>query len=239
MRLRPKNWAEFQHYKDRAPPWIKLHHKLLDDRTFQCLPDASRALAHCLWLIASEEKDGVFDGTGAEIAFRVRQPERWVESALKPLISNGFFIVVQDASNPLAECQQLAVPEAEAERETKTEKEAERRATRLPQNFEPLSEPELDARIDYQTELASFRDYWNSKGGKDAAKLDWQATWRNWIRKAGKSRVGHNGETDYQRRQREFTEAMSPRIARGRPVGESLPKEIFDGITIESRGPAD
>lgn len=28
-----------------------------------------------------------------------------------------------------------------------------------------------------------FRDYWVSKPGKDGVKLDWSATWRNWIRK--------------------------------------------------------
>lgn len=28
----------------------------------------------------------------------------------------------------------------------------------------------------------SFRDHWCSKPGKDGLKLDWQATWRNWIR---------------------------------------------------------
>ena len=30
-RLHIKNWGEFQHYKKRNPPWIKLHKKLLDD----------------------------------------------------------------------------------------------------------------------------------------------------------------------------------------------------------------
>lgn len=29
-----------------------------------------------------------------------------------------------------------------------------------------------------------FRDYWISESGPKAAKLDWQATWRNWVRKA-------------------------------------------------------
>lgn len=29
----------------------------------------------------------------------------------------------------------------------------------------------------------SFRDYWLSKAGKDAVKLDWDATWRNWLRR--------------------------------------------------------
>lgn len=28
-----------------------------------------------------------------------------------------------------------------------------------------------------------FRDYWIGKAGKDGAKLDWEATWRNWVRK--------------------------------------------------------
>lgn len=28
----------------------------------------------------------------------------------------------------------------------------------------------------------SFRDYWVGKSGKDATKLDWLATWRNWVR---------------------------------------------------------
>lgn len=29
----------------------------------------------------------------------------------------------------------------------------------------------------------SFRDYWVSAAGKDARKADWEATWRNWVRK--------------------------------------------------------
>lgn len=35
-----------------------------------------------------------------------------------------------------------------------------------------------------QTEAAKFRDYWCAKSGKDATKLDWLATWRNWCRNA-------------------------------------------------------
>lgn len=29
----------------------------------------------------------------------------------------------------------------------------------------------------------SFRDFWHAKAGRDAAKLDWEATWRIWVRK--------------------------------------------------------
>lgn len=33
-------------------------------------------------------------------------------------------------------------------------------------------------------EAEKFRDYWTAKSGQQAAKLDWQATWRNWCRTA-------------------------------------------------------
>lgn len=33
-------------------------------------------------------------------------------------------------------------------------------------------------------EAAKFADFWHAKAGQDAAKVNWLATWRNWIRKA-------------------------------------------------------
>lgn len=33
-------------------------------------------------------------------------------------------------------------------------------------------------------ELERFRDHWTAKTGADASKADWQATWRNWVRRA-------------------------------------------------------
>lgn len=35
-------------------------------------------------------------------------------------------------------------------------------------------------------EMKAFQDYWNSKAGQNAIKMDWSATWRNWIRNAMK-----------------------------------------------------
>lgn len=46
--------------------------------------------------------------------------------------------------------------------------------------------------VDIDTEHAKFIDYWWSKSGKDATKLDWNATWRNWIRSA---RGKQNGQS--------------------------------------------
>lgn len=33
-------------------------------------------------------------------------------------------------------------------------------------------------------EASKFADHWHAKSGKDAAKVDWLATWRNWCRNA-------------------------------------------------------
>ncbi|MCP4410168.1 MAG: YdaU family protein [Gammaproteobacteria bacterium] len=46
-----------------------------------------------------------------------------------------------------------------------------------------------------QNHFDSFRDYWMAKPGKDGVKLDWQATWRNWIRNSRQSRSKQNGRS--------------------------------------------
>lgn len=122
MKLTPKNWDNFQHYKHRSPPWIKLHRNLLDDMQYQRLPVASKAIAPMLWLLASESNDGVIHRTPEEIAFRLRMTEKEVFSAIKPLIDNGFFI---EDSNMLAECLQDATTEREKSR-VRVEKEREK-----------------------------------------------------------------------------------------------------------------
>lgn len=117
--LRIKNWSEFQHYKDRAPPWVKLHHSLLDNFEFHSLPVASKALAPMLWLLASENLDGSISDDLKEVAFRLRITANDVQTALRPLIDKGF--VVSD-SNVLADCKQCALPETETETETEARK---------------------------------------------------------------------------------------------------------------------
>jgi hypothetical protein len=119
MILQPKNWAVFQHYKDRCPPWIKLHRDLLNDRVFMCLPLASKALAPLLWLLASESKDGTFDGSQDELVFRLHITPKEYSDGVKPLIDKGFFII---ASGVLAERYQPAIPETETETERETKK---------------------------------------------------------------------------------------------------------------------
>lgn len=66
-------------------------------------------------------------------------------------------------------------------------RDAEARASRLPKPFVLPAEwsdwarakrPELDP----QAVAEKFADYWHGIGGKGGRKLDWPATWRNWVR---------------------------------------------------------
>ncbi len=108
MTIVPKNWKDFQHYRHRNPPWIKLHKRLLDDYDFHRLPVASKAIAPCLWLIASESPTGEIDASEERLSFRLHMTQDELRSALTPLINAGFFVKVQDASKPLASCGQAA-----------------------------------------------------------------------------------------------------------------------------------
>ena len=83
------------------------------------MPLASKALAPLMWLLASESKDGTFDGSLDELVFRLHITPKDYQDGVKPLIDKGFFIV---ASGVLAECKQVAIPERETEREIETEK---------------------------------------------------------------------------------------------------------------------
>lgn len=108
MAIRVKNWRQFQHYKDRDPKWIKLYRSWLDDAEFHRLPVASRALAPMLWLLASNSLAGIIDLSIKDIAWKLRQDESEVLEAIKPLIEKGFFVVEQDDSNSLADCNKDA-----------------------------------------------------------------------------------------------------------------------------------
>jgi hypothetical protein len=111
VRLAVKGWSQFQHYKHRKPPWIRLHRKLIDDLDWNRLPIASRALAPMLWLLASETMNGVIDGDSESIAFRLRYASTDFEEALKPLITGGWIIRIDPKPAVLAPCSQDAPSE--------------------------------------------------------------------------------------------------------------------------------
>lgn len=88
--------------------------------------------------------------------------------------------------------------ETETETETTTANAVEKprkRGTRLDPNWIP-DQDTIGAMktecpgVDLRAEHLKFVDYWTAKTGKDATKLSWEATWRNWIRRAAENTTG-------------------------------------------------
>lgn len=70
------------------------------------------------------------------------------------------------------------------------------RATRIPDGFMPTEEmrrwfadEKLGQVIDGVAEHAKFVDYWLGAPGVKGRKVDWPATWRNWMRSAAERQV--------------------------------------------------
>lgn len=111
-----------------------------------------------------------------------------------------------------------------------------RRATRLPEQFEP--DRDFAARLGFgaaevELELEKFRDYWTAKSGRDAAKLDWLATWRNRMRNAARPRKDHRPqapprESAFARHQRECRQAIERELNGNLGNDDLINKPIFD-----------
>lgn len=59
-----------------------------------------------------------------------------------------------------------------------------KKATRIPLDFAPDLDYALSKGLSRHTaarEAERFKNFWSAKAGKDGTKLDWPATWRNWV----------------------------------------------------------
>lgn len=196
-----KNFESFQHYKDRAPPWIKLYNELLDDYEFGQLPDASKMHLVAIWLLASRSENKIPYDAGW-VSKRINATES-VDLAL--LADKGFILLDQPlhgtehvASKPIAECLSREREEGEKRREEREEIAASplakpkqtkgSRGSRLPSDWSPCEADRVAAKaegfsdFEINREAMRFRDYWIARAGAGGVKLDWSATWRNWVR---------------------------------------------------------
>jgi hypothetical protein len=114
---RVKNWRNFQHYKDRNPPWIKLHFSLLSSEDWVTLDDTSRVLAVACMLIASRNEGSIPSDPAylKRVAYLNKTPN------LTPLIKCGFL-------EPDSESKQTL---ADARPETETQKLSEKKPTEV------------------------------------------------------------------------------------------------------------
>jgi len=144
------NWADYQHYRDRAPVWIKLYRTIITSEMWVSCDDASRVLAVACLVIAAEN-DGCVPANPDFImrrAFLNQKPD------FRPLVDSGFLI---DASDLLAGCYQDASLEKRREEKRREEK-----------NSCAFSKRECDA---------DFDQFWRAypkKRSKGQAEKAWQ-----------------------------------------------------------------
>ena len=129
-----KNWDEFQHFKDRTPPWIKLYRYVLDDPEWHELSGDDAKTLVMLWLIASEDK--TMTGTlpnAKTLAFRLRTTEVKINQTLTKL-KHWLFL---DDINMISECNQHDAPEERRDRGETEAKPIKKRSSErtLPDDF--------------------------------------------------------------------------------------------------------
>jgi hypothetical protein len=123
------------------------------------------------------------------------------------------------------------------------------RGSRIASDWVPTAEDRQLARdegfsvAEIDREALRFRDYWTAKAGSGGVKLDWQATWRNWVRnsaeKLGKSpqRMSEaSAETGYLAKA--FSEELEAWDAYGiAESGKSFPRDRNGGWRFPSQWP--
>lgn len=104
------------------------------------------------------------------------------------------------ATNLLEQNAGTSLAKTETETETKTPSSNEegktvprKRGTRLDPSWTPqrstVERMELEAPgVNFEVEHRSFVDYWIAQPGQKGVKTDWDATWRNWMRRVVKDR---------------------------------------------------
>lgn len=174
----PRNWHEFQHYKTRNPPWVKLHRKLLNDRDFCSLPLEARALLPMLWLLAAEDLKGRFSCDLDDLNFQLRRPHLEILAGLRPLFDRGFLTLVEGdlLSLPMQPSLDLNSTDASgllADRLHDATPETEKRQSRGESNDSPVQRAARAA-----PSSVRFNDFWNAyprKVGKKVALEKWKA----------------------------------------------------------------
>ena len=151
-----KNFSKFQHYKERNPPWIKIHRELFLDYEFGRLQDASKLHLMLIWLLASQ-KDNKLPNDPEYIREQIHVKE---EVDLNLLVSKGFLI-------PLEECKQDASTlHTNADSETETETETETEAEAETEKHELLKKKKRKGGKAENINSKKVLDYLNEKAGK-------------------------------------------------------------------------
>jgi hypothetical protein len=164
-----KNWNKRQYISDNSTGRVKKH------RGLKALENGSQQPKLLTHVVGKDERNDMerFSNVSVTPPDTDTDTDTDTEGAIQTFINNP---------------QPLLAAEIEKKPE-KTEKTKRENGKRLPVHWKPSEADALLAKeIGFDDallarETANFRDYWLSKSGKDATKLDWDATFRNWIRK--------------------------------------------------------
>jgi len=192
----PRNWKKFQHYKDRKPPWIKLHIELLDDYDFGQLTDMQQLVLLKIWMLYAKLGKPIPNDTrwiGEELHINTRA----IGKAIPALLSNNFIEIVEEsASTPQAPSKQLGPPETYSEEtelppvvplkvDPPPKPKSRKLKTRLPDGFTLTDEMRSYAIAngmpagEVDGEFAGFKNHHRAHGSLMA---DWLAAWQTWCR---------------------------------------------------------
>jgi hypothetical protein len=185
-----KNFEKYQHYKQRNPPWVKLHLELLDDVDFLRMPDASKWHYVGLILLASRHENAI------------QADEEYIKNRLgltSVLDTSPRFIrehvLARKASKPLAIKIDLGGSEksrVETEAEKSRVEDAppsppkivspKRVPTTFPETFAFTKEMKEWALAEGCAEpFAEFQHFRDKAIAEGKLYLDWAAAFRTWI----------------------------------------------------------
>lgn len=113
-------------------------------------------------------------------------PSPWDSTSVQAWVSSRDSTSV--STKPSTSVQTSPTP-APTPAPSSSSKKSEARGSRLEPDWMPSQDVVAQMRsehpnVDLKLEHAKFIDHWTSKPGKDGRKIDWNATWRNWIRNA-------------------------------------------------------
>lgn len=187
---------EYQHYKDRSPPWIKLHRDMLTSNTWVTLDADGRVLAVACMLVAASTENKI----PTEAAYMRRRAYLDKDPDFDALVRVGFVELVSDSNvlaedrkqmlaprkRPLAkrtECASEGEGEGETEQRRGEEKEARSRKTRIDPNFkatdDQLAYAKAQGCADPADTVERFKLHHGSKGTLHA---DWNLALQYWCR---------------------------------------------------------
>ena len=104
--------------------------------------------------------------------------------------TDGVVTGLQDGPKPVSNpAPDPTRPDPTNKEEAKASSSPAKRGTRIPADFAVSPSMVAWARancpaVDGQRETVKFINYWTAKAGRDGVKLDWPATWRNWMMNA-------------------------------------------------------